>query len=283
ELAHLDGPGKDQLRVSRVALDAVGGQEDFSHAPKFLEAKSGKTYWSPVHFRNGVEPYLTLAVPVGQYAVEVTTAEISLKAVQQAIAQIQVGRGGYAYVVDSRGRLFAHPDIGLVRRNPDLSPLPQVSAARAEAPSPPGGAQGSGPSAPSMAAAAPGGSEAATVAEGVKGGQILAAHAAIRPLGWLVLVERPLADAYAPLRAPILRSAIIFLLGLGLSILASVLLARRMVAPIRTLQEGAARIGAGDLCQRIALRTGDELGGLGDEVNRSARQLSEAHADRGPR
>jgi signal transduction histidine kinase/CheY-like chemotaxis protein len=284
ELSHLDVSGKEQLRVSRTALDAVGSQEDLSQAPKFLGARAGKTYWSPVSLRNGVEPYLTLAVPVGQYAVEVTTAEISLKAVQQAIAQIQVGPGGYAYVVDSRGRLFAHPDIRLVRQNRDLSALPQVRDARAERPAAPvgrgapgGSAAPGAPTAPT-ASTAPAAEDAGTVAEGLQGGQILAAHAAIAPLGWLVVVERPLADAYAPLRAPILRSAAIFVLGLALSILASILLARRMVAPIRALQEGASRIGAGDLGHRIHVRTGDELEALGEEFNQAATRLEESYA-----
>jgi GAF domain-containing protein/CheY-like chemotaxis protein/HAMP domain-containing protein len=287
ELSHLDVSGKEQLRVARLALDAVGSQEDLSQAPKFLGARSGKTYWSPVSLRNGVEPYLTLAVPVGQYAVEVTTAEISLKAVQQAIAQIQVGPGGYAYVVDSRDRLFAHPDIRLVRQNRDLSALPQVREARAERAATPGGpgapVGSAAPAAPTAstapaAPAAPEPDDAATVAEGLQGGQILAAHGTITPLGWLVVVERPLADAYAPLRAPILRSAAIFVLGLALSILASILLARRMVAPIRALQEGAARIGAGDLGHRIQVRTGDELEALGEEFNQAATRLEESYA-----
>jgi signal transduction histidine kinase/CheY-like chemotaxis protein len=265
ELSHLDVSGREQLRVSRVALDAVGSQEDFAQAPKFLAAKSGKTYWSPVYLRNGVEPYLTLAVPVGQYAVEVTTAEISLKAVQQAIAQAQIGSGGYAYVVDSQGHLFAHPDVRLVRQKRDLSALPQVRGARTERPAQPGG---------------PGDvDDSGIVAEGLQGGQILAAHAGITPLGWVVLVERPVADAYAPLRAPILRSAIVFALGLLLSVLASIVLARRMVAPIRLLQAGAARIGAGDLGHRIAVRTGDELEALGEEFNRTAGRLEESYAN----
>src|SRR5581483_915794 len=97
-------------------------------------------------------------------------------------------------------------------------------------------------------------------------------------LGWLVFVERPAAAAYAPLRAPILRSLAIFALGLALSVLASVLLARRMVAPIRALREGAARIGAGDLGHRIAVRTGDELEALGEEFNRTAARLEESYA-----
>ncbi len=117
----------------------------------------------------------------------------------------------------------------------------------------------------------------AVVADGLGGGRVLAAHAAIAPLGWLVFVERPAADAYAPLRAPIIRSAVIFVLGLGLSILASLFLARRMVAPIRVLQEGAARIGAGRLDQPIELHTGDEIEALAGSFNRMTASLKESY------
>src|SRR6185503_18378642 len=240
ELSHLDLAGKEQLRVSRLDPDVVGSQADFSQAPKFLEARAGKTYWSPVYLRNEAEPYVTLAVPVGKYAVEVTTAEISLGAVLKMVSQIDIGPGGYAYVVDSRDHLVAHPDSRMLREKRDLSGLVQVKAARSD------------PSLP--AADVP----VAMVADGLGGGRVLAAHAPIVPLGWFVFVERPAADAYAPLQAPIIRSAVIVLLGLALSILASLLLARRMVAPIRILQEGAARIGAGTLDQPIELHTGDE-------------------------
>jgi signal transduction histidine kinase len=260
QLTHLDLAGKEQLRVSRLDPDVVGSQEDFSRTPPFLEARTGKTYWSPVYLKNGSEPYVTLALPVGKYAVEVTTAEVSLGAVMKIVAQIEVGSDGYAYVVDAKNQLVAHPDGRVLRARRDLAELVQVKAARAER--------------AAAAATAP----AAVVADGLSGGRILAAHAPITPLGWLVFVERPAAAAYAPLRAPIIRSVVIFVLGLGLSIMASILLARRMVAPIRTLQEGAARIGAGDLAHRIDIRTGDELQTLGDELNRTATRLEESYA-----
>ncbi len=259
ELSHLDLSGKEQLRVSRLEPDVVGSQEDFSKAPKFLEARGGKTYWSPVYFKNESEPYVTLAVPLGKYALEVTTAEISLGAVLKAVSQIEVGPGGYAYVVDSRNQLVAHPDSRLLREKRDVSGLVQVKSARADR--------------PGLAADAP----AAMVADGLGGGRVLAAHAAIAPLGWLVFVERPAADAYAPLRAPIIRSVVIFVLGLGLSILASLFLARRMVAPIRVLQEGAARIGAGMLDQPIELHTGDEIETLAASFNRMTASLKESY------
>jgi signal transduction histidine kinase len=260
QLSHLDLAGKEQLRVSRLDPDVVGSQEDFSQAPKFLEARAGKTYWSPVYLKNDAEPYVTLALPVGKYAVEVTTAEVNLGAVLKIVSQIEVGSDGYAYVVDSHNQLVAHPDGRVLRAKRDLSGLVQVKAARAER------------------ADTTADSSAAMVADGLGGGRILAAHAPIAPMGWLVFVERPAAAAYAPLRAPIIRSVVIFVLGLGLSILASILLARRMVAPIRMLQEGAARIGAGDLGHRIEIRTGDELQTLGDELNRTATRLEESYA-----
>src|SRR4029077_1660845 len=53
---------------------------------------------------------------------------------------------------------------------------------------------------------------------------------------------------------------------------------RGMVRPIRTLDEGAQRIGAGELDQRIEIHTGDELEALADRFNRMTAQLRESYA-----
>jgi signal transduction histidine kinase/DNA-binding response OmpR family regulator/HAMP domain-containing protein len=261
ELAHIDASGHEQLRVSRLALDEIGLGKDVSQDPRFTVARSGGTYFSPVYFRNESQPYMTIAVPSGEYGVEVTAAEVKLTAIWDVISQIKVGQAGYAYAVDSLGHLIAHPDISLVLQKRDLSSLPQVKAARAASP-----AAGEG---------------AGMIATSLGGGRVLTAHASIAPLRWSVLVEQPLSEAFAPLRASIFRSASLFVFGLVLSILASVGLARRMVAPIRTLQAGAARVGAGDLAHRIEVRTGDELETLADEFNRSTARLQESYSDLG--
>jgi signal transduction histidine kinase len=52
-----------------------------------------------------------------------------------------------------------------------------------------------------------------------------------------------------------------------------------MVGPIRALREGAARIGTGDLSQRISIKTGDELEGLADQFNDMASKLEDSYAD----
>ena len=259
EIGHLDAAGKERLRVSRMTLDAIGSGEDYSRAPTFLEASAGRTYFSPVYFRNESEPYMTIAVPGGEGGAGVTVAEVNLKAIWDVVSRIRIGEAGYAYVVDSLGRLVAHPDISVVLQKRDLSGLLQVRSAR-------------GPW------STVGDERVGMVAPGLHGGQVLAAYAPVAPLEWLVFVEQPLDEAFAPLRASIGRSIILFGLGLVLSVLASVLLARRMVAPIRVLQAGAARIGAGDLSHRIQVRTGDELETLGDEFNRTAMRLEESYA-----
>ncbi|HXV10703.1 MAG TPA: response regulator [Burkholderiales bacterium] len=261
EVRHLDIGGKEQLRVSRFALDAIGSGKDFSESPAFVEAKkTGTTYFSPVYFYKDSEPYMTIAVPSGEYAVEVTVAEVSLKAIWDVVSRIRVGRLGHAYVVDGRGHLIAHPDVSLVLQKRDLSDLAQVREARAES-------KQSGADETQV-----------MIAQGLDGVQVLAAHAPISLLQWLVFVEQPLAEAFAPLQASLLRGGIILILGLALAVLASVVLARRMVAPIRVLQAGAARIGAGELGHRIEVRTGDELEALGDEFNRTAARLQESYA-----
>src|SRR6516162_5569215 len=61
--------------------------------------------------------------------------------------------------------------------------------------------------------------------------------------------------------------------------LAGLLLARRMVGPIRALRAGAERIGAGDFAQRISIDTGDELEALADQFNEMGSRLQESYAD----
>jgi signal transduction histidine kinase len=258
EVSQLDAAGREQLRVSRLAMDVVGSQADFSTDPRFKEARPGRPYFGPVYFRKESEPYLTLSV-AGGGDTGVTTAEVNLKFIWDVVSQIRIGSTGRAYVVDGRGQLVAHPDISLVLQKTDLSRLEQVRAALA------------GP-------ARPGAPDAEITAKDSAGRQVLTASAPVAPLGWWVFVEQPLNEALAPLYASAYRTIGLLLVGVVLSVLASLVLARRMATPIHALQAGAARIGAGALDQRIDVKTGDELEGLADQFNRMAGQLQESYA-----
>jgi GAF domain-containing protein/sensor histidine kinase YesM len=259
ELTQLDSKGHEQLRVSRLAMDVVGSGADLSQEPKFVEAVAHKVYYGPVYFRRESEPYMTLSLAGTSRAVGVSVAEVNLKFIWDVVSQIKVGEHGQAFVVDRSGRLIAHPDISLVLRNTDLTSLAQVKAALA-------GSPGTSP-------------EAAQEARDFRGHRVLSAHAKVAPLGWNIFVELPLEEAYGPLYASIQRSAILLLGGLILAFLAGLLLARRMVVPIERLRTGAARLGRGELGERIDIKTGDELETLANQFNDMAGQLQESYAD----
>ena len=259
ELSQIDSSGREQLRVSRLAMDVVGSQTDFSNDAKFTEAVAHKVYYGPVYFRRESEPYMTLSLAGARRDGGVSVAEVNLKFIWEVVSQIKVGRLGQAYVVDASGRLIAHPDISLVLRNTDFSRLAQVRAAYIGVSSLP--------------------TRSAQVASDVQGRDVLTAYAPIAPLGWYMFVELPLNEAYAPLYASMQRSALLLLAGLGLAFVAGLLLARRMVVPIRALRVGAARIGSGDLSQRIAIKTGDELESLADQFNDMAGRLQESYSN----
>src|ERR1700751_1412145 len=130
ELIQLDGQGREQLKVSRLAMDMVGSGPDSSADPRFSEALAKKVWFGPVYFRKESEPYMTMAVAQSGRNAGVTVAEVNLKLIWDVITAIKIGKTGYAYVVDDKGRLIAHPDISRVLRNTDMSGLPQVTAAR---------------------------------------------------------------------------------------------------------------------------------------------------------
>ena len=73
------------------------------------------------------------------------------------------------------------------------------------------------------------------------------------------------------------RSLLVLFGALCLAALAGVFLARRMVVPIQALRAGAARLGGGDLLQRISVNTGDELEALANQFNDMAGRLEKSY------
>jgi len=99
----------------------------------FFEAVADKTWFGPIEFRSGSEPYMTIAMAHVGHDAGVTFADVNLKLIWDVISAIHVGETGYAFVVGSDGHLIAHPDLSLVLRETDFSNLPQVKQALAVA------------------------------------------------------------------------------------------------------------------------------------------------------
>jgi len=269
DITQIDAKGREQLSVSRLKMDEAGTDRDWSGEPAFKNARPGQTWYGPVYFRKETEPYMSIAVRSGGEAGAVTVAEVNLKFIWDVVTRIKVGQKGKAYVVDSTGHLVADPDIGLVLRKTDMAGLEQVKAALQP------------DSEDSLA----------MLAKDLGGTYVLTAFAPIEPardqpllgtkptpLGWKVFVEQPVSEVYQALNATVIRTVALLVAGLLFSALVAMWLARSMARPISVLQEGAQRIGAGDLDSQISIKTGDELESLADQFNRMTAQLRESYA-----
>ena len=252
------GPdGASRAQVSRVSIASV---QTARAAPEAVRAaQKGRSYFGPVYFVRGSEPYMTIAVPIERFAGEiigVLQAEANLKYIWDEVARVQVGKSGYAYAVTRSGDLVAHPDISLVLQRRNLAHLEQVKTA--------------------FAPDSTDGKDSASL--DLRGNRVVGASAVVPRLDWAVIAEQRADEAYASIYASMLRTFMLLLIGLMVALVASIFVARRVVLPLRRLREGAQRIGEGDLAHRVMLATGDELEALADAFNTMAGALRDSYA-----
>jgi signal transduction histidine kinase len=260
EAMAIDNQGIARVAVSRFASILPQGEKIGSALPALELAREGKTFFSPVYFYRGSEPYMTIAVPIDRYVgqeIGALQVQVNLKYVWDLVSNLKVGTKGYAYAVAHNGDLIAHPDISLVLQRRNIAQLPQVRSALQS------GAEAVGPR--------------WTIARNLGGQKVFSSWTVIPVLGWAVFVEQPVEEVHGPLYASMFRTSGLLLVGLGMALVASLLVARRVVRPLEALRKGVERIGGGDLNSRLEVKTGDEIEVLAEEFNRMAENLRYAY------
>jgi adenylate cyclase len=252
-LSLVDAAGKERLFVSRIGLNRIDSGADLAATPAVMGARADGIWFGPVTFQYGSEPIMSIAVAGNRSAVGVAVAEINLKFIWEEISGIRVGRTGEAFVLDLPGRLVAHPDISLVLRADETATRPLRALRDAILLTGPG--------------------QAAT-GQDLAGKTVLAAMAQIPGVDWSVIVKQSLAEAYRPIYAALWRTGGLLVAGAVLAAGLAYWLTQRMVGPIRLLEDGVARIGAGQFDHRISLATGDEFERLATRFNAMAGELS---------
>ncbi|HTE96797.1 MAG TPA: cache domain-containing protein, partial [Bradyrhizobium sp.] len=211
QLSLLDGQGREQLRLSRTTV-VRGSGVDFSRDVQMTEAFARGVSYAPAFFR-GIRPFMSIAVSHSG-ADDITLAEIDLRLLSDFFGDAQVGKVGFAYLIDLKGQVLASsakgPDVAR-----DLSRLPQVAAILRP--------------------------DRRELASGTDDDRhaVLTASNAVLKLGWFVFFEQPTAQALAPIRDQLARIALLISLGLAVAILAGTVMARRMLVPITALRTGA--------------------------------------------
>jgi signal transduction histidine kinase len=266
----LDSTGRERLRVTRQEFVRESGL-DWSGDPRFKEARGESTWWSPVYF-NGREPFIAIAASHSGRA-GLTVAEVNLKFLSEFVDRSQTGLDTSAYIVDRAGRLLAQTGLD---QGPGSDLSTRLRAAQRLRDRAPEGLGSDLSRLPQVAAALDPGAKPVTDGQDPDGRSVLSATAAIPRLHSHVFFEQQLSSVLRPVYGLIYRTAGLLALGMALAILAGMLLARNLVAPIKTLQAGARQLES-DFGHRITVTTGDEIEELARQFNRMAGQIQESY------
>jgi class 3 adenylate cyclase len=247
----LDEMDRERAFISRQDVNRIGLGVSMASDPAVKGAKTSKVWFGPVRYERDSEPYMTIAVAGNRAAAGIAIADINLKLIQEVIAAIKIGDTGHAFVIDDSGRLIAHPDISQVLRGHAAS-------------------EGFG----SLKAAVAAANGAAVVTRDADGKAAIATSARTASVDWTVIAQQPVAEAFEPIRAALWRSLALLVVGTLVAISLAWWLARRMSGPIRQLEDGVRRIGAGQFEHRIEMSSGDELEQLANRFNEMAGELA---------
>jgi signal transduction histidine kinase len=251
---YIDSTGRKTLATVGGGLTLVKGS--FLHDRLVERARTSGVYFGPVQAPRllsnpGARSMEVMVAESNDYPLQevvgVVGATIDLGVIQDLVRHTRLGTSGYVYAVDAKGVPIAHPNASAFTHR-SLT-LPQVTKALASS------------------------TTGSTVGRNFRGQKVLSTWATVEPVGWKVFVEQPESAVFAPVRGKIWRTALLLAAFLATGIGLSVLLARRLVRPVKQMRTAAARIGAGAYDERIDHRRRDELGGLADELNRMAASL----------
>ena len=245
----------ESFSISSLSLAGISAD-----APIFWET-FGQTqnYVSPVDvdMKTAVN-VVNLAVPVRDSKNQIAGvlfARVSLNFLTQIAARTQVGKTGYSYVLDHRSVLISETGNKI---NPYLLQDLKGRSFVGEL---------------SKLASSSSGIQSPIVYRGWRGEEVIGTGAIVRRVQWMVVVELPTAEAYAPLRSllyvmgAVTTASALAAVGLGMAF------ARSIANPLNSLTSAATKMTSGMLETRVNIAASNELGKLANAFNSMAGQL----------
>ncbi len=244
--------GAERLFVAQAEPRRVAEAAD-ADAP--LAGTTPANTFTPVRLGLRTIPALLVGIAHDRRAGERLEVALDLRSISDVLGQAARLDGSTIYAVSGDGSLVAHSDPAFALREKSLSAVEAVVEARRRSGEALGGLS--------------------LEARGAEGEAVLTTVQAIADTGWLLVIERPLEAAVAPVRREVWRALGMLAVALAIASLVAMLLARRLTRPVLTLGRDVERIGRGELTHRTAIRTGDEIESLGGQVNEMAARLEE--------
>ncbi|OGL42850.1 MAG: hypothetical protein A2161_03600 [Candidatus Schekmanbacteria bacterium RBG_13_48_7] len=170
-------------------------------------------------------------------------AEISLYQLQNMISNTFVGRDGYCFLVDQDGVLVCHPNFNRVLAREDMKSLKIIENLLKK-------------------------NQVFTMNYINKRGEnMLGTGAPVRGLGWGVVIQESVRDAFKSVREMQIVASLITVFSLIFAFIVGFLFVRGITKPMSAFVEGAKMISKGDFERKIEVSSQDEIGELARAFN----------------
>jgi len=231
------------------------GRELVSYADRqyYKDVMAGRAFaWQSVVGRTSKVPALVLAVPIrdGQRVVGVMAAAMTVEDISKKIANWKKRSTGFAFLLDEKGYVLAHPQKLFFEKRENLNSTPLISAFRAK------------------------GWTSANLPFAGENGRPAIGHARTSTTnGWVLALQQEESEIFTAME--VIQHFALALLGATVLLVIAIawFSARSLVSPLMKLTDAAERMSMGDLKVKIDVATRDEIGLLAQAIGRMQTSL----------
>ncbi len=245
EIVRVDASGQMLAKATRDR-PILGDQVTIALSNWFQQARAGQRYLGPLLITAESEPYVMMAVPAVDGGV--VAGRLRMNLIWETVATLRFGRAGTAFIVDEQGVIIAHPDPSVVLRYTSIADRPEFRDV------PPDGNQ--------------------RFYINAFGEETLGVSLPIPGTRWRLFTEVSEDEATAlSTRAGITFSFSLIVFGVLLLLAMNYLLHHFIFRAMNELEQGAERIGRGDLSHPLPVRPEREVAQVTRAFNSMMRQL----------
>jgi methyl-accepting chemotaxis protein len=176
-------------------------------------------------------------------------AAMTVDELSRRVATWKRGTSGFAFLLDEKGFVIAHPQKKFIEARENLNTHPLIAAFRKK-----------------------GWTSISTTFQG-EAGQPALGHARSGSTGWVLALQQDESEVFENLA--VMRNFAIWLLAVTVALVAAIawFSSRKLVTPIRRLTDAAERMSLGELDLKIDVDSRDEIGLLAQAIGRMQTSL----------
>lgn len=235
----------------RKALAEHSGSTDWYTMPRAQQ----HALWLPPYRTNGTGTWVISYVKpvyVDHRFIAVVGMDINLTTLISLVQKVSIYDSGYAFLVSPEGQVYVHPDANLLTDESitvqDLGLQVDISQLQSHD------------------------TGDRTIPVSYKGRQKQVAFTTLEN-GMKLGVSAPNDEIYAIQREAMFRTVFLLVLFALITSALAIALARRVLAPLRDIDEAAQRMGRGDYDTPVVKQRNDEIGRLADNMNATMGQM----------